>query len=88
MEITYFEPKRVSLTQQQLVDILRVGLDRYFGLPSHPDIDDEGYLTEWEDTHGSGHTTQIRKATEVDKAALLLIRLTNSPEFKKKWSVH
>lgn len=88
MEVTYAEYKTVKLNQQQILDATRVGLERYFGLPAYPDIDDEGYLTEWEDTHGSGLTTRVRKATDVDKAALLLIRYTRSPEFRKKWGTH
>jgi hypothetical protein len=88
MRITYQETKEVHLSQQHIADITREGLDRYFGLPKYADIDKEGYLTEWFDTHGSGHTERVRVATEIDKAALLLIRYTNSTEFKKKWGVY
>lgn len=88
MKVTCAEYKTFELSQQQIVDVMRVGLDRYFGLPAHPDIDSDGYLTEWEDTHGSGLTTRVRKATELDKAVLLLIRQTNTPEFRKKWGIH
>lgn len=62
--------RTVTITKKQRADIAIDAIEAAHALPGLATIDEQGNVTWWEDTHGSGITHEVRKATAADLAAI------------------
>jgi len=67
MKISVDFSQTVHISRDKMVEITLETLKRVYNIPNDSYINSEGYLEEWYNTHGSGYTEKIRKATAEDK---------------------
>lgn len=76
MQITITEDRKIQLSDSEIKEVAKEYLERIIDKNNTTTkVNGKLHLAHWSDTgHGSGMTDTHRKATKVDKAALLLLK--------------
>lgn len=66
MKLCVQEYKNIEIEFEQMKEVTIKTLEEFYNIPNGAYVDDDGNLTKWWDTHGSGEYEKIRKANEKD----------------------
>ncbi len=75
MKVNVSIPQDIYLSLDQMVDVTLETLKQLFDIPEDAFINDEGFLIQWVNTHGSGFDDKIREATDDDRKYFEIIKM-------------